>query len=167
MKTHVLENESLRITVADQGAELISVFDKEENRERLWTADPAIWNRHAPILFPFVGKVTDGKYRVNGAEYSMKTQHGFARDMDGAACLVNIDMGTVGNIERRIKYHVDFVVGSLGFHFLFRRTVTPDKFILAVDGYIRIYRSGIKVGISFVFFDTRHAGVIQFFAVCA
>ena len=82
MAAHVLENEALRVTIADAGAELISVTDKETGRERIWTADPRIWNRHSPILFPFVGKVTDGKYRVNGREYAMKTQHGFARDMD-------------------------------------------------------------------------------------
>ena len=82
MGEHVLENEKLRITVSDRGAELISAVDKRSGRERLWQADPAIWNRHAPILFPFVGKVVNGKYRVNGREYDMKSQHGFARDMD-------------------------------------------------------------------------------------
>ena len=29
MSVHVLENEMLKVTVADSGAELISVFDKE------------------------------------------------------------------------------------------------------------------------------------------
>lgn len=82
MAMHILENESLKIGVADAGAELSSVFDKENGCERLWGADPAIWNRHAPILFPFVGRVIGGKYRVSGKEYSMKTQHGFARDLD-------------------------------------------------------------------------------------
>ena len=82
MNLHVLESDALRITVADAGAELVSVFDKETGRERIWTADPAVWNRHAPILFPFVGRVTDGKYRIGGKEYAMKTQHGFARDLD-------------------------------------------------------------------------------------
>ena len=80
MAHHVLENEFLRVTVADEGAELISVWDKAAGRERIWTADPAIWNRHAPILFPFVGKVYGGAYRIGGKEYAMKTQHGFARD---------------------------------------------------------------------------------------
>lgn len=82
MSNHILENEKLRVTISDRGAELISVIDKCEGREHLWQADPAVWNRHAPILFPFVGKVYQGKYRVNGREYDMKTQHGFARDMD-------------------------------------------------------------------------------------
>ena len=84
MSTHILENEHLRVTVADRGAELISVWDKDRQEERIWTGAPEVWNRHAPILFPFVGKVVDGKYRVGGREYPMKTQHGFARDLDFA-----------------------------------------------------------------------------------
>ena len=80
MSNHILENERLRVTVADAGAELISVWDKARQTERVWCGDPAVWNRHAPILFPFVGKVVAGKYRVGDREYPMKTQHGFARD---------------------------------------------------------------------------------------
>lgn len=84
MSIHIIENDHLRATVADAGAELISVYDKSRRAERIWTGDAAVWNRHAPILFPFVGKVVDGKYRVGGREYPMKTQHGFARDRDFA-----------------------------------------------------------------------------------
>ncbi len=84
MSLHILENELLRATVSDAGAELISVIDKKKNTERIWTGDPAVWNRHAPILFPFVGRVKDGRYRIGKREYPMKTQHGFARDMDFA-----------------------------------------------------------------------------------
>ena len=80
MAIHTMENDVLRVSVADEGAELVSVLDKRSGEERIWQADPAVWNRHAPILFPFVGKVVDGKYRFNGREYPMKTQHGFARD---------------------------------------------------------------------------------------
>ena len=74
----ILENSELRIGIADKGAELSSVVDKATGGERLWTADPAVWNRHAPILFPFVGKLTGGKYRIGGREYPMKTQRGIA-----------------------------------------------------------------------------------------
>ncbi len=82
MALHQLENEHLCVTIDDHGAELCSVFDKEAGCERIWNADPKVWNRHAPILFPFVGRVIQGKYRHLGREYEMKTQHGFARDMD-------------------------------------------------------------------------------------
>ena len=75
----VLENNKIRVTVSDFGAELVGVWDKKRGVERIWKADAAVWARHAPILFPFVGKVAGGKYRYKGKEYSM-TSHGFARD---------------------------------------------------------------------------------------
>ena len=80
MREHILENQALSVTIADTGAELIRVYDRDRQAERIWGGDPSVWNRHAPILFPFVGKVTGGKYRVGGREYPMPTQHGFARD---------------------------------------------------------------------------------------
>ena len=82
MGLHSIENDQIKVTVADAGAELVSVIDKDSGLERMWNADPAIWNRHAPILFPFVGKVAGGKYRVGDRTYPMKSQHGFARDRD-------------------------------------------------------------------------------------
>lgn len=82
MGIQILENNKLKVSIADHGSELISVYDKENNIERMWNADPTIWNRHAPILFPFVGKVSNGSYRWNGQEYKMATQHGFARDKE-------------------------------------------------------------------------------------
>ncbi len=76
----IQENEALKVSISDHGAELSSVTDKATGVERIWTADPAVWNRHAPILFPFVGKVMGGQYRTGEKTFSMKTQHGFARD---------------------------------------------------------------------------------------
>ncbi|MBQ8111432.1 MAG: aldose 1-epimerase family protein [Clostridia bacterium] len=96
MSVHVLENERLRITVADAGAELISAYDKRRQAERIWTGDATVWNRHAPILFPFVGKVNGGRYRIGGREYPMPTQHGFARDREFAC--VEDSAGTVAHV---------------------------------------------------------------------
>lgn len=78
-----IENEFLRVGVAVHGAELSSIYDKEKDHEVIWQADPAYWNRHAPVLFPFVGKVNGGFYQYQGKSYPMG-QHGFARDMDFA-----------------------------------------------------------------------------------
>ena len=36
----VLENEYLKVSVEDHGAELVSVYDKENEREELWQAEP-------------------------------------------------------------------------------------------------------------------------------
>ncbi|MCD8089862.1 MAG: aldose 1-epimerase family protein [Clostridiales bacterium] len=77
----ILENDFLKVETADFGAELSGIFDKENNRQVLWGADPAYWARHAPVLFPFVGKVNGGFYTHKGIKYPMG-QHGFARDME-------------------------------------------------------------------------------------
>lgn len=77
--THALENDFLRISVKDDGAELCSIYDKINQREVLWQADPAFWKRHAPVLFPNVGRNYKDCWRMNGREFSSK-QHGFARD---------------------------------------------------------------------------------------
>ena len=76
-----IENEFIKVSVCDHGAELFGLFDKENNREVLWQADPKYWARHAPVLFPFVGKVNGGYYTHKGVQYAMG-QHGFARDME-------------------------------------------------------------------------------------
>lgn len=86
----VLENEQLRVTVERDGAQLVSIFDKEKHRELLWQADPAVWNRHAPVLFPFVGKSFEGRYRLDGKTYEIMP-HGFARDMAFEPVLCDMD----------------------------------------------------------------------------
>ncbi|MEF9969818.1 MAG: aldose 1-epimerase family protein [Ruthenibacterium sp.] len=80
---YFLENELLRVTINSFGAELTSIRKKETGEELLWQADPAVWNRHAPILFPYCGKLKDGKFTHKGVTYA-GGQHGFARDMEYA-----------------------------------------------------------------------------------
>jgi galactose mutarotase-like enzyme len=75
-----LENDFLRVTMSAEGAELHSLFDKKRQREYLWQADPAHWNRRAPNLFPVVGACIDNQLLVNGDAYPMP-KHGFSRDM--------------------------------------------------------------------------------------
>lgn len=79
MLNRTIENEYLKVTVADKGAELISIWDKEKEREVLWQADPAYWVRRAPILFPNVGRHHENICRLDGKTYAT-SQHGFARD---------------------------------------------------------------------------------------
>lgn len=80
MAERVLENGLLKAVIRDQGAELVSLQDRTSGQEYIWDASPDVWNRHAPVLFPFVGKVYGGVYRHQGKEYELRSQHGFARD---------------------------------------------------------------------------------------
>lgn len=77
--TLTIENEFIVATIAEAGAELISLKSKKTQLEYIWQGDPAYWGRHAPVLFPIVGRLRDDKYSYEGQSYPM-SQHGFARD---------------------------------------------------------------------------------------
>lgn len=76
---HEISNSFIKLIVSEQGAEMHSVFNQKLNRELLWQADPAVWARHAPVLFPIVGKLKNDEYFFEGTKYNLP-QHGFARD---------------------------------------------------------------------------------------
>lgn len=76
-----LNNHIIQARISEMGAELCSLKFIDDPTEYIWNADPKVWARHAPILFPIVGKVVDGTYSVDNIEYSLG-QHGFARDME-------------------------------------------------------------------------------------
>lgn len=59
------------------GAELWSLTDPQ-GREYMTDADPAFWTGHAPVLFPIVGALAGGFYRLDETEYPL-AKHGFAR----------------------------------------------------------------------------------------
>ena len=76
-----ISNEKITVQIDSMGAELKSLKDVASGREYMWNADPQYWKRTSPVLFPLVGGVRNGVYRLNGREYPMG-QHGFARDME-------------------------------------------------------------------------------------
>lgn len=75
--THTIRSSTLTATIRAQGAELCSLKDAE-GTEFVWQAGPE-WPRHAPLLFPIVGRLANDELRHQGKAYRM-TQHGFARD---------------------------------------------------------------------------------------
>ena len=108
----ILENEKLLIEIDDKGAELTRIFDKEKNREVLWNADPEFWPRHAPVLFPNVGRHYQNTYRTGGASYS-SSQHGFARDLPFTCVEKGQDTVThqlLSDEKTRSSYPFDFVL---------------------------------------------------------
>ena len=68
----------LEIQTQKLGAELTSI--KLDGIEKLHQGE-SHWKRHAPILFPIVGQLKQGKTIIDNKIYEM-SQHGFARDME-------------------------------------------------------------------------------------
>ncbi|WP_029230879.1 aldose 1-epimerase family protein [Butyrivibrio sp. VCB2006] len=105
-----IENEYLKIAVAEHGAELSSIYDKKREKELLWQADPKFWNRHAPVLFPFVGNVVNDEFRYKGVTYHMSS-HGFARDMDfefAEKTADSVSFKLTSTAQTKEKYPFDF-----------------------------------------------------------
>ncbi|MDH2343453.1 aldose 1-epimerase family protein [Bradyrhizobium sp. SSUT18] len=75
--THTIRSGGLTATIKAQGAEMCSLTS-DAGIEFVWQAEPA-WPRHAPLLFPIVGRLANDELRHRGRTYRM-TQHGFARD---------------------------------------------------------------------------------------
>lgn len=78
----VISSEKLTAVIDSFGAELHSVKDSG-GTEYLWQADPAVWKRHAPVLFPFICNTDPGVYTVDGKQFRL-ANHGFARDNEFA-----------------------------------------------------------------------------------
>lgn len=77
----ILENEFLTVKPISKGAEITSIKDKKDDTEYIWYGESKYWGRHAPILFPIVGKVKNNEYRIDDTSYTLG-QHGFARDFE-------------------------------------------------------------------------------------
>lgn len=69
-----IENEWLRVEADTLGGELQSI--RCGGYEYLWQGDPRYWEQKAPNLFPYIARLTEGRYTLHGKSYSMPI-HGF------------------------------------------------------------------------------------------
>lgn len=77
---YTLRNSEMEVQVSSKGGELVSLRDAEQT-EYIWIGDATYWKRHAPQLFPCIGRLTNNQYRMDGALHEMG-QHGFLRDYE-------------------------------------------------------------------------------------
>ncbi|MDP4087707.1 MAG: aldose 1-epimerase family protein [Bacillota bacterium] len=107
-----ISNEFITVASSDKGAELCSIKSNRDGLEYLWQADPAFWGRHAPVLFPIVGRLKEDKTLIEGRGYRM-SQHGFARDMVFEVVEhseTTITYRTESSGETKERYPYDFVL---------------------------------------------------------
>lgn len=103
-----IEASGTRACIKYQGAELCSLIGPAGD-EVIWQAGPE-WPRHAPILFPIVGRLAGDRLRHLGQDYPL-TQHGFARDrrfavIEQAADVVRLEL--VDDAATRARYPFEF-----------------------------------------------------------
>ncbi len=107
---YTINNGRLELSADTFGAELHSLT--LGGKQYLWQCGDA-WKRYAPILFPFVCSPKDKKYKADGIEYTMPSNHGFARDMEFELVSQTKDeawFSLKSNDETLAKYPFEFVL---------------------------------------------------------
>lgn len=74
-----IRGEQISAVIDSLGAQIMSV--KKDDTEYLWQGDAKYWKDRALTLFPYIARLTEGKYRYQGKEYKMDI-HGFAKDSE-------------------------------------------------------------------------------------
>jgi len=72
---YALHNQKITVIIDSKGGEIKGLLSSKGS-EFLWNGNPAFWDGHSPNLFPFVGRLTGGRYTFEGREYHMGI-HGF------------------------------------------------------------------------------------------
>jgi galactose mutarotase-like enzyme len=70
-------SDALTAAIDPLGAQLSSLQDRAA-RDLLWDGNPDVWAGRAPLLFPIVGVLAGGTYRLGEKSYPLP-RHGFAR----------------------------------------------------------------------------------------
>ena len=108
---YTLKNEFYEATLSTLGAELTSLKNKD-GRELLWQNPEASgWQSHAPLLFPFCGRLKDSEFIYKGKAYPM-TIHGFASSTEFTAKKVSekeIVLVMKSDEKTREKFPFDFL----------------------------------------------------------
>ena len=73
---HTIQNECLSVTVDELGAQLWSIR-AADGTEALWQGDARYWADRSLTIFPYVARLWQGQYELDGQTYRMPI-HGFA-----------------------------------------------------------------------------------------
>ena len=95
-----LSSAALTAQIDPLGAQL-SVLRDQGQRDLLWNGDPSVWAGRAPLLFPIVGALAGGAYRVDSKTYHLP-RHGFARHSAFEVAASSATSWSGGSMTRRL-----------------------------------------------------------------
>ena len=79
---YIIENDLLKVTVTSHGAQIKSVIRKCDGVEHMWRGDPSVWKYHSPVLFPYAGRVKDGRIEIRNKVVENAPAHGVVRTQE-------------------------------------------------------------------------------------
>lgn len=103
-----IQNDRFTATINEVGAELTHLVDQASHRDLIWNND--LWLKHAPVLFPAIGRSNEDSYLIDGQRYEMP-QHGFVSGetftiVDQTPTAVTLSLKA--NAATRVYYPFDF-----------------------------------------------------------
>lgn len=104
-----IDNGTLSLTVDTLGAQMMRL--QRHGTEYLWQGDSKYWGDRAPILFPFIARLTNDSYKFHGKTYPM-TIHGFANSSEFAVAEQGeskLVLELRSSDRTRFHYPLDFV----------------------------------------------------------
>ena len=113
---YTIQNKFLKATVSLHGAELQSLM-ASDGTEFLWQGDPTYWHERSPILFPYIGRMTDKSFYLDGEMHHMEG-HGIVKYHDFRLVSAT-DTQLVFAFEDTQQVYADYPR-----HFLFQVTYT-------------------------------------------
>jgi galactose mutarotase-like enzyme len=130
-----LRSSELSVEIDPLGAQLSTLRDRD-GLDLLWNGDPDVWSGRAPVLFPIVGELAGGSYRLGQRSYRMG-RHGFARakpfqviehDDMGALLGLSADESTLAVYPFAFELYVGYAVAGsvLGVRIEVRNTGKDD-----------------------------------------
>ncbi len=124
-----IRSTGLSASIDPLGAQLSDLRDAA-GRELQWQGDPAVWAGRAPILFPIIGMLADGRYRTDGRSFAL-SRHGFARGM-------RFTVAEAGPASATFRLRADAQTLALyPFQFELDVNFSVEDASLAVTGWIR------------------------------
>ncbi|BBM22322.1 aldose 1-epimerase family protein [Lactobacillus pentosus] len=111
MRTIKITNGKICVVISTLGAEIQSVELLESGVNVIWNDEnQQYWQRHAPILFPIIGRLNDNSYKYQGRKYELN-QHGFLRDQEFQVIASDynfVKLQSASNTRTRAKYPFDY-----------------------------------------------------------
>ena len=104
-----ITNGVLSLMVDTLGAQMMSL--QRRGTEYLWQGDAKYWGDRAPILFPFIARLTNDSYTFMGKTYPM-TIHGFANASEFTVAEQGegyLALELCSSEQTKIHYPIDFI----------------------------------------------------------
>lgn len=120
-----IENDFFKAEIDEQGAQLTHLYQKTDHYDYIWNND--IWPKHAPVLFPAIGRSNKDSYLYKGTTYQMP-QHGFVSDYtfnvlskakDTVTLQLTANSQTLQNYPFNFTLSITFKLQASGLHLQF------------------------------------------------